>query len=76
MFAGEGREEVAGWLEGYLYREEGIPDEEMDGDAEIKEEQTDEVVAEQDMDGTVKDDEEVSSYRSERSRFVAHGDFI
>ncbi|ORX37647.1 hypothetical protein BD324DRAFT_622730 [Kockovaella imperatae] len=51
VFAGEGREEVAGWLEGYLYREEGIPDEEM-GDEDVKEEATDEMVADDDVQGT------------------------
>ncbi|OWT38468.1 hypothetical protein AYX14_02482 [Cryptococcus neoformans] len=36
MFAGEGKEEVSGWIEGYLYRVEGGDDEE-EGEGEGKE---------------------------------------
>lgn len=36
MFAGEGKEEVSGWIEGYLYKVEGGDDEE-DAEGEGKE---------------------------------------
>lgn len=36
MFAGEGKEEVSGWIEGYLYKVEGGDDEE-EGEGEGKE---------------------------------------
>lgn len=36
MFAGEGKEEVSGWIEGYLYKVEGEDDEE-EGEGEGKE---------------------------------------
>ncbi|KAK8849726.1 hypothetical protein IAR55_005061 [Kwoniella newhampshirensis] len=50
MFAGEGKEEVSGWIEGYLYRVEGDDDEEEEqattggGETEVKVEAGDEVV--------------------------------
>lgn len=46
MFAGEGKEEVSGWIEGYLYKVEGGDDEEeAEGEGkEIKMSVGDEVV--------------------------------
>lgn len=34
IFAGEGKEEVSGWIEGYLYKAEGGDDEEMPAEGE------------------------------------------
>jgi hypothetical protein len=39
LFAGEGKEEVAGWIEGYLFKHEGPGDEEDGpGDDQVEEE--------------------------------------
>ncbi|WVN89961.1 uncharacterized protein L203_105191 [Cryptococcus depauperatus CBS 7841] len=45
IFAGEGKEEVSGWIEGYLYKAEGCDDEESAGKSEeVKMEEGDEIV--------------------------------
>ncbi|TYJ58929.1 hypothetical protein B9479_000363 [Cryptococcus floricola] len=44
-WSGEGKEEVSGWIEGYLYRVEGADDEDYEAQAkEVKMEEGDEVV--------------------------------
>jgi hypothetical protein len=47
LSAGEGTEEVAGWIEGYLYKAEGDGEEGAEGEGEIKMTVGDEAVEEE-----------------------------
>lgn len=66
-FAGEGKEQVAGWLEGFVWKAEGGKDE-PEKEIEAKESDSNEdVAAEQDGEGTVSvaEDEELAKKAGE-----------
>ncbi|WVQ78980.1 hypothetical protein IAT38_001072 [Cryptococcus sp. DSM 104549] len=69
MFAGEGKEEVSGWIEGYLYRVEGADDEDAEGQegAAVEEGDGEKELRVEEGDEVVKDEAEVVDELAEKT---------